>query len=59
MGIVTRKPVDPWGSAYAVTCAEGAQAVVTSPGPDRELGTDDDIPSDAEDPGAREDDPSS
>ena len=33
---------DPWGSAYMISCAEDDVTVV-SPGPDRKLGTEDDI----------------
>jgi hypothetical protein len=54
--MLTRAPVDPWGSRYVLACEEGAQPVVTSPGPDRELGTDDDISSNADDPGEEEGD---
>lgn len=34
---------DPWGSAYVIQC-DGADVRVTSAGPDRELGTEDDVP---------------
>ena len=39
-----RKPKpDPWGTPYQYTSEEGASYTVTSAGPDRRLGTEDDI----------------
>jgi len=43
-GAITRVIKDPWGAEYEIKCpGEHGTVDVTSPGPDGELGTDDDI----------------
>lgn len=45
VGFATRTPKDPWGSVFELRCENGGNAEVISLGPDRTLGTGDDISS--------------
>jgi hypothetical protein len=42
LGTFVRGQTDPWGEPYDIRCISGT-ITVTSPGPDRKLGTSDDI----------------
>ena len=37
------RELDPWDSPWSIDCSDG-EIVVVSPGPDRQLGTEDDVP---------------
>jgi general secretion pathway protein G len=49
-GIVGRMTRDPWGNDYEIRCTDDEQIDVATAGPDREMGTDDDITSNGEPP---------